>query len=73
MFQAKIQALKKLASKGDKKKKKDTNDEITKLESDLVSKHNQVKQCFTRHSVEDIEPRSMIIDPKKYSFAQIMN
>jgi len=38
-LQAKIQALKKTASKGDKKKKKDTNDEITKLESDLAEKH----------------------------------
>ena len=37
-LQAKIQALKKTASKGDKKKKKDINDEISKLESDLVEK-----------------------------------
>ena len=38
-LQAKIQALKKTASKGDKKKKKETNDEIIKLESDLAEKH----------------------------------
>jgi len=38
-LQAKIQALKKTASKGDKKKKKDINDEITKLESELTEKH----------------------------------
>jgi len=38
-LQAKIQALKKTASKGDKKKKKDINDEISKLESDLAEKH----------------------------------
>jgi len=38
-LQAKIQALKKTASKGDKKKKKEVNDEIAKLEADLEQKH----------------------------------
>jgi len=38
-LQAKIQALKKTASKGDKKKKKEINDEIIKLEYDLTEKH----------------------------------
>merc|ERR1712059_179404 len=38
-LQGKIQALKKTASKGDKKKKKDVSDEISKLESDLENKH----------------------------------
>ena len=38
-LQAKIQALKKSASKGDKKKKKEINDEIAKLEADLEQKH----------------------------------
>jgi len=38
-LQAKIQALKKTASKGDKKKKKETNDEIIKLETDLAERH----------------------------------
>jgi len=38
-LQAKVQALKKTASKGDKKKKKEVNDEIIKLETDLNEKH----------------------------------
>jgi len=38
-LQSKIQALKKTASKGDKKKKKELNDEIAKLETELVEKH----------------------------------
>lgn len=38
-LQAKIQALKKTASKGDKKKKKEVLEEIVRLESDLDKKH----------------------------------
>lgn len=38
-LQAKIQALKKTASKGDKKKKKEVLEEIARLESDLDKKH----------------------------------
>lgn len=38
-LQAKIQALKKSASKGDKKKKKEVLEEIARLESDLDKKH----------------------------------
>lgn len=38
-LQAKIQALKKSASKGDKKKKKEVLEEIVRLESDLDRKH----------------------------------
>lgn len=36
---AKIQALKKTATKGDKKKKKDVAEEIAKLESEIEAKH----------------------------------
>lgn len=38
-IQAKIQALKKTATKGDKKKKKDVAEEIAKLESEIEAKH----------------------------------
>jgi OTU domain-containing protein 6 len=36
---AKVQALKKTATKGDKKKKKEVADEIAKLESDMEARH----------------------------------
>ena len=36
---AKIQALKKSATKGNTKKKKEVNDEITKLEAQMADKH----------------------------------
>lgn len=36
---AKIQALKKTATKGDKKKKKDVAEEIAKLETEIETKH----------------------------------
>lgn len=36
---AQIQALKKTATKGDKKKKKDVGEEIAKLESEIETKH----------------------------------
>jgi len=38
-LQAKIQAMKKTATKGDKKKKKEVTEEIAKLESNLEQKH----------------------------------
>lgn len=38
-LQAKVQALKKLAGKGDKKKKKEVLEEIVRLEADLNAKH----------------------------------
>ena len=40
-LKAKIQSLKKAASKGDKKKKKEVAEEIAKLEADLELKHDQ--------------------------------
>lgn len=40
-FTAKIQALKKTAIKGDKKKKKEVHDEITKLESEMDKRHEE--------------------------------
>ena len=41
ILQGKIQGLKKTASKGDKKKKKDVVDEIAKLETELNAKHEK--------------------------------
>lgn len=40
-LQAKIQALKKTAGKGDKKKKKEISEEIARLESDLDRRHDE--------------------------------
>ena len=45
-LQAKIQGLKKTASKGDKKKKKEVNEEIAKLEQDLDARHEQELNDF---------------------------
>ena len=41
IIQAKIQALKKTASKGDKKKKKEVAEETAKLEAELDQRHEQ--------------------------------
>lgn len=42
---AKIQALKKTATKGDKKKKKEVAEEIAKIEKELTGKHEaELKQ-----------------------------
>lgn len=38
-LQAKIQALKKTATKGDKKKKKEVTEEIARMEANLEQKH----------------------------------
>ena len=40
-LQAKIQSLKKTATKGDKKKKKEVTEEIAKLEASLDEKHQR--------------------------------
>jgi len=45
-LQAKIQVLKKTASKGDKKKKKDVAEEIASLEAELVLKHKNELSNF---------------------------
>lgn len=45
-LQAKIQALKKTAGKGDKKKKKEISEEIVRLESDLDRKHTEELSAF---------------------------
>lgn len=51
-LQAKIQALKKTAGKGDKKKKKEVLEEIARLESDLDKKHaNELAQIEKTTSV----------------------
>lgn len=46
----KIQALKKTATKGDKKKKKDVAEEIAKLENEIEARHEaelkKLQVCF---------------------------
>lgn len=56
-LQAKIQALKKSAGKGDKKKKKEVLEEITKLELELDEKHtNELAQLDQATKSIDVEP-----------------
>jgi len=58
-LQAKIQALKKTASKGDKKKKKETTEEIAKLEFELNERHEkELKELQNQTSDEKIESKS---------------
>merc|ERR1711863_11807 len=49
-LQGKIQGIKKTASKGDKKKKKDVVDEIAKLETELNAKHEKELEEFKKNS-----------------------
>lgn len=44
IFSAKIQALKKSATKGDKKKKKEVQEEIAKLEADIDRRHKEEEE-----------------------------
>ena len=46
-LQSKIQQIKKSASKGDKKKKKEVNDEITRLENEMKSRHEEEVKTLT--------------------------
>ena len=46
MILVKIQALKKSATKGDKKKKREVTDEIIKLEVELNKKHAEELSVF---------------------------
>ena len=50
ILQGKIQGLKKTASKGDKKKKKDVVDEIAKLETELNAKHEKELEEIKKNS-----------------------
>ena len=52
-LQGKIQGMKKSASKGDKKKKKEINEEIAKLEAELQEKHDS--------ELKEIEQTSKVI------------
>lgn len=53
-LQAKVQALKKTAGKGDKKKKKEVLEEIARLESDLNQRHdNELAQSSTKEPAVD--------------------
>lgn len=46
---AKLQALKKSASKGDKKKKKEVTEEITRLEAETAARHeNEILEFQTK-------------------------
>ncbi|XP_046444116.1 deubiquitinase OTUD6B-like [Daphnia pulex] len=51
-IQAKIQALKKTATKGDKKKKKDVAEEIAKLETEIETKHAAELKKFQESTAE---------------------
>lgn len=53
-LQGKIQGLKKTASKGDKKKKKEITEEIAKLEADLNQKHDQELAELKSGQIEDV-------------------
>jgi len=59
-LQATIQGLKKTATKGDKKKKKDVQEQIAKLESDLLAKHSNELSALNNIAVE--QPKSPIAD-----------
>ena len=52
---ATVQALKKTATKGDKKKKKEVQDEIAKLEKELLEKHaleiKQLEEAMEKNQV----------------------
>lgn len=56
-LQAKIQALKKTATKGDKKKKKEVSDEISKLESELEKRHNEELEGFNSSNSNNAEDK----------------
>ncbi|PIK43718.1 OTU domain-containing protein 6B [Apostichopus japonicus] len=43
-LQAKIQAIKKAVTKGDRKRKKESNEEISRLEAELKKRHEEEKQ-----------------------------
>lgn len=50
----KIQALKKTATKGDKKKKKEVSDLISKLEMELDMKHSQELSSFSSDTPDNV-------------------
>ncbi|EFX84492.1 hypothetical protein DAPPUDRAFT_314827 [Daphnia pulex] len=52
-IQAKIQALKKTATKGDKKKKKDVAEEIAKLETEIEIKHAAELKKFQESTADE--------------------
>lgn len=54
-LQAKIQAMKKTAGKGDKKKKKEVLEEIARLESDLDKKHEQELAQAEKTTANDVQ------------------
>lgn len=60
-LQSKIQSLKKTASKGDKKKKKEVAEEIAKLEQELDEKHEkELAELSSRTSDKPIEATEVI-------------
>lgn len=61
-LQAKIQALKKSASKGDKKKKKEVLEEIARLESDLDKKHAD-ELATVEKNTENVQTNKQLNEP----------
>ncbi|KAE8740065.1 hypothetical protein FOCC_FOCC014433 [Frankliniella occidentalis] len=54
-LQARIQGLKKSATKGDKKKKKEVQEEIVNLEADLERRHKEEEDNLKKNSAQKIE------------------
>lgn len=52
VLQAKITALKKSVTKGDKKKKKEVQDEIVQLEADLEKRHQEEEESFNKNCLK---------------------
>ena len=52
---AKVQALKKTATKGDKKKKKEVAEEISKLESEVETRHQLELKQFKVYGVNTLK------------------
>ncbi|KAK2708719.1 deubiquitinase OTUD6B-like isoform X1 [Artemia franciscana] len=62
ILQATVQALKKTATKGDKKKKKEVQDEIAKLEKELLEKHAlEIKQLEEAMEKSQINENSAVV------------
>jgi len=74
-LQAKIQQIKKSASKGDKKKKKEVSDEITRLENEMKSRHEEEIKALTlvEESSQDVESVCNQLDSTTVSASTITN
>lgn len=61
-LQAKIQAIKKSVPKGDKKRKKESNEEIAKLESELNQRHEEEIKALQSTSIQEEEELAAKLD-----------